>query len=391
MSEGTKTAYCLFIVSGLLLLTTTCKKRTGQDGDENHTPASNVYILGSIGDSVVYWKNGVAHSLAGQSKVAYNFGSSSLSVSENDVYIAGFRFNNISNFSTSPLYWKNEVPTALPDTSRDGFASSIFISNNDVYVAGIGNYFKDTFHVPYTTPSAVYPKIGNMATIWKNGVAAPLPGFNTIGLSGGGQYGVSMYADYVSGLFVSGNDVYVAGGSRFSGNNASYWKNGVLVDLSKETTYEAANGTHCYPTTTSISVSGNDVYVAGYQLTSTYNSLALYWKNGVPVYLSTDSIGGRSAANSIFVSGNDVYIAGQQVINNYSRAIYWKNGVPTTLTTGAVSSVANAVFVAGDDVYVAGYQWAPGASTTAAYWKNGEVVNLTDGTKNAIANSICIQ
>jgi hypothetical protein len=59
-----------------------------------------------------------------------------------------------------------------------------------------------------------------LATIWKNGVAATLPGYHSIGLTGVGQYAVSTYADYVSALFVSGNDVYVAGGSRYWGNNA---------------------------------------------------------------------------------------------------------------------------------------------------------------------------
>jgi len=378
------------MVSGLLLLTAACKKHTGGDDDGNQPQSVNVYVLGTIGDSAVCWKNGVARSLLAQSKIIYKFNSSSLFVSGNDAYVAGFGFNNITRYSTSPLYWKNGTATLLRDSSGDSFANSIFISNNDVYVAGMANYFADTVHVPYTTPDAEYPKVGNLAAIWKNGVAAILPGFHTTGLSGGGQYGVSMCADYVSSLFVSGNDVYVAGGSHYWGNNAGYWKNGVLTDLSQKLTYKAANDVLCYPTTTSISVSGNDVYVAGYQLTSTYSLIAIYWKNGVPFYLSTDSISG-SEANSIFVSGNDVYIAGYQNINNYSRAIYWKNGVPTTLTTGTIASNAQSVFVAGNDVYVAGYQWKVWGSLIATYWKNGKVVKLTDSTTNAVANSIYVQ
>jgi hypothetical protein len=390
MPKGTKTAHYLFLVSGLLILSTACRKNTGGSGDGNQSHPVNIYVLGTIRDSAVCWKNGVARSLLVQSKVLYKFGSSSLFVSGNDAYIAGFGFNNITRYSTSPLYWKNETATPLPDSSGDAFTNSIFVANNDVYVVGVANYFTDTVHVPYTTPSAEYPKIGNLATIWKNGIAANLPGFHTTGLSGGGQYGVSMYADYVSSLFVSGNDVYVAGGSHYWGNNAGYWKNGVLTDLSQKLTYQAANGTLCYPTTTAIAVSGNDVYLAGNQLTSTSTPVAIYWKNGAPVYLSTDSISG-SSANSIFVSGNDVYIAGYQNINNYSRAICWKNGIPTTLTSGTIASVANSIFVAGNDVYVAGYQWKIGGTFIATYWKNGAVVKLTDSTSNAIANSIYIQ
>ena len=390
MRKGTAITHYLFMASGLLLLTASCKKNAGRDEDGNQAHAVKVYLLGTVGDSVVYWKNGVAHSLFSQSKVIYKFSSSSLFASGNDAYIAGFNFNNNTSYSTSPLYWKNEIATPLPDSSNDAMANSIYISNNEVYVAGVANYFTDTLHIPYTTPTAEYPKHGNLATIWKNGVAALLPGYHSIGLTGGGLYGVSTYADYVSSLFVSGNDVYVAGGSHYWGNNAGYWKNGVLIDLSKELTYKAENGTLCYPTTTSISVSGNDVYVAGFQYTSTNKNAAIYWKNGVPAYLTTDSLSG-SAANSIFVSGNDVYIAGYQNINNYSRAIYWKNGVPSTLTTGSTPSVARSIFVAGNDVYVAGYQWTVNGPLIATYWKNGEVVKLTDGTTDAIANSICIQ
>jgi hypothetical protein len=392
MPKGTKVIHYLFIASGLLLSIVACKKNTDRDGDGNQAPTVNVYVLGTVGDSVVIWKNSMPHNRFAQPKAAYKFGSSSLFASGNDTYVAGFRLNNITGHSTSPLYWKNGITTDLPDSSGDASANSIFISNNDVYVAGIANYFTDTVHIPYTTPSAEYPKLGNLATIWKNGVAAILPGYHSIGLSGGGQYAVSTYADYVSSLFVSGNDVYVAGGSRYWGNNARYWKNGVPTDLSKEMTYKAVNGTLCYPTTTSISVSGNDVYVTGYQLTSTHKITAIYWKNGVPAYLTTDSLSG-SAANSIFVSGNDVYIAGYQNINNLSRAIYWKNGVPVMLTKGTIPSVANSVFVAGNDVYVAGYQWTVGIGGTliATYWKNGELVSLTDGITNAIASSIYIQ
>lgn len=382
----TTTVHYMIMVSVLILFTAACKKNTSPDRELS----PNVYLLGTVGDSVVSWKNGVARNIYSQRLIIYNFGSPSLFVSGNDVYIPGNKPNNTTTYGTVPLYWKNEIATVLPDSSGDAITSSIFVSDNDVYVAGVTKYLVDTSHVPYTTPSAVYPKFGQVATIWKNGVASTLPNFGTIGLVSGGQYAVRAYSDYVSSIFISGNDVYASGGSRYYGYNAKYWKNGVPTDLTKGLTYSTVNGNLCYPTTTSISVSGNDVYVAGYQLTGIGSVTALYWKNGVATYLTRDSISG-SMAKSIFVSGQDVYIAGYQNINNYSRAMYWKNGVPTTLTTGTVSSSANSIFVAGNDVYVAGYQWTIGGSLIATYWKNGEVVKLTDGTKDAIANSIYVQ
>jgi len=391
MPKVTKTVHYMIMFCGLVLLTTACKKNTSPNNTGPAAAVSNVYVLGTIGDSVVCWKNGVARNIYSQALISYDFGNPPMFVHGNDVYIAGIKPNNNPRIRGSiPLYWQNDVVITLPDSAGDAGANSIFVSGNDVYVTGVTVYLTDTSHVPYTTPSANYPKVGTVATIWKNGVPETLPGFSVVGMVRGGQYASRGYADYVSSLFVSGNDVYVSGGSRYAGNSAKYWKNGVSTDLSNRLTYYGVNGNPCYPTTTAISVSGNDVYVAGFQLTSTNSHVAIYWKNGIPSYLTTDSIS-NSEARSIFTSGNDVYIAGYQNINNYSRATYWKNGVPTTLTTGTTPSVANSIFVKGNDVYIAGYQWTVGGYYTATYWKNGEVVKLTDGTKDAIANSIYIQ
>jgi hypothetical protein len=162
------------------------------------------------------------------------------------------------------------------------------------------------------------------------------------------------------------------------------------VDLTNGLTSPATNGSADYPNTTSIFAAGSDVYVAGYESTTLGSVVAIYWKNGAPVFLSTDSLSG-SIAYSVFVSGSDVYIAGYQNINNYSRAMLWKNGSPTALTGGDTASVATSVAVAGNDVYVAGYQWVTGGYYIATYWHNGVAVNLTNGTSNAVAWSISIQ
>jgi hypothetical protein len=377
------TFYCLIILSAA------CKKHTCHSTGPDNEKTVNVYVLGTVGDSVISWKNGTPHSVYDQSRVNNYFGSPSIVASGNNVFIPGIKLNNNTSVpAVTPLYWQNDAAVVLPDSAGNATATCIYVSNNDVYVAGVTDYYKDTSHVPYTTPSAIYPKKGTVATVWKNGVDITLPGFFAVGLVNAGQYAVRGYNDYVSSIFVSGNDVYVAGGSRYVGNNAMYWKNGIPVNISDKLTYTALGKT-CFPTTTSIAVSGNDVYIAGYQTTSTGQVAAIYWKNGTPVFL-TDSLHG-AAANSIFVSGNDVYIAGYQNINNYWRATIWKNGVPTTLTTGPVASAATSVFVEGNDVYVAGDEWKINGYYIATYWKNGEEVKLTDGTIPAIANSIYVQ
>jgi hypothetical protein len=89
---------------------------------------TNVYVAGSenpnggtITGIAKYWKNGVGIDLTDKQ------GSSakSISVWENEVYIAGEVFNGTSTVAT---YWKNGVPVYLSDPSNDGFAYSIFLS-----------------------------------------------------------------------------------------------------------------------------------------------------------------------------------------------------------------------------------------------------------------------
>ncbi len=381
----TITLSCLFLLS----LLASCKKES--HGSVSHPlPTPDIVVLGTEGNTALYWKNGSPSKLDSQATLSYGFNSSSLAVSDGLVYISGARpyFNGLIQ-AGMPLYWLNGMANTLPDSSGNAFGNAIFVSGTDVYVAGTTGY-PDTSHASYTTPNADYPQNGEKATIWKNGMPQSLPGYGVVGLVDSGKYAVRTYEDYVNSIFVSGTDVYVSGGSLWQPAHAGYWKNGVRVDLTGALSYAAANGSSGFPTTSSIFVSGGDVYIAGYEATSLATTLAIYWKNGTPFYLNTDSIGGSYAA-SVFVSGSDVYIAGWQNINNYSRATVWKNGVATTLTSGTTSSTAYSVYVSGSDVFVAGTKWVAPGHYTAVYWKNGIPVTLTDGSINAIAYSIQVK
>ncbi|HLX66736.1 MAG TPA: hypothetical protein VKR41_07060 [Puia sp.] len=382
------------VLSALLLICTflSCKKES-----HSSTPPApaTVYVLGVQNGTIVDWKNGQINSVYSELGILYNLGPSSLAISGNNVYIAGFKTSTSSVlYPFSPVFWLNGASTSLEDSTgsvANGYANAVTIAGGDVYIAGIRGYDSQKDTVPYSGDSTSYPATGSVATVWKNGTPLTLPGYSVAGLVDSGKYANRFYQDYVNGIFVSGSDVYVSGGTTWqSAAHAEYWKNGVPVDLAGSLNYPGSNNTYGYPQSTGIFASGGDVYVSGLQQTTTGGTVAIYWKNGTPVFLSTDSLSG-SVANSVFVAGSDVYVAGWQNINNYSRAMLWKNGTPTALTGNDTSSQANSVIVAGSDVYVAGVSWVAPNNYVATYWKNGSPVYLTDPSNSTIAYSIVVE
>src|SRR5215813_5618647 len=128
-------------------------------------------------------------------------------------------------------------------------------------------------------------------------------------------------------------------------------------------------------------VGGNgdvDVYVLGVERDSV-NAIGRYkyWKNGTEVTIPTTR---PSYLKSIYVSGDDVYVAGYEEADNGNGIVtYWKNGNPVHVTDGTHDAIAFAITVSGNDVYIAGtegkfqdgyYYIFP------SYWKNGELKNL---------------
>ena len=236
------------------------------------------------------------------------------------------------------------------------------------------------------------------AKVWKNSAAAILSDVTKNSLA--------------NGLFVVGNDVYVAGveDAASLSSTARLWKNGsVLYTLSNGTTTAEANdvavsGSDVYVTGSvagvakvwkngiastlqgsvgkAITIVGNDVYVAGKA-----NNEGMVWKNNVPLF----STGGQYAQfNAIFVSGSDVYAAGTLYTGSEYVATVWKNGVGTTLFNAYLDrSAAYGLFVSGTDVYVAGEEGI--TNTTAKIWKNGVGTNLTNGAAFAKAVDVVVK
>lgn len=248
-----------------------------------------------------------------------------------DVYVAGSEVN--SNFSDGQaIYWKNGEKVNLPTTANSfSEATSIFVTDDAVYVAG-----NDNSH------GAVY---------WKNGTKVTL--------------GDANLSSRVSGIFVSGNDVYVSGRTRESASSsytiACYWKNGVKFTL-------GIADNHSW--TEDILVNGNDVYVAGYQEGT--GAFGGYWKNGVPVNLNT--IQYRAIVSSLFLSGNDVYAAGQTYAIGLEKACCWKNGILVSLHDETLNNYSettdlyvkdNIVYAAGIETDLTTFESAP------VYWANG--------------------
>jgi hypothetical protein len=128
-------------------------------------------------------------------------------------------------------------------------------------------------------------------------------------------FGCSKIESVVPSVFVSGAE------TNLSIWIVKYWKNGIQFNLS--------NGS-VSAETTSIFISGNDVYVCGNQIaTNSGNSAAKYWKNGVATFLTNGSSPLFASANSIFVDGNDVYVAGEETDDPNPVALFWKMAYPT--------------------------------------------------------------
>jgi hypothetical protein len=112
-----------------------------------------------------------------------------------------------------------------------------------------------------------------------------------------------------------------------------------------------------------------DVYVAGYEREGKEKYIVKIWKNGRVLQTFTNDI----IVKSISVSGSDVYMAG------YGNAVatVWKNGrMLYTLPNG---SEIDDIFVSGSDVYVAGKEWG-NDSSAGKVWKNGQIVHMFPDT-----------
>lgn len=346
-----------FTCNGATITINITQKATNEDGTpyiSNIPKSGDVYVAGKFGNDAIIWKNGLLQYLV---KDPYSATTdvtiaNSVYISGSDVYVAGQSYDPYANGqysnSYSAIFWKNEVVQGL----SGNIANSVFVSGGDVYVAGVSNS-------------------SNIATLWKNGNPQSFYGSNA--------------GEMANSVYVSDNDVYVVCSvpSYPEQSIAGLWKNGNRILLLSD--YRIGGtalywGTFAY----SVFVSGSDVYVAGgceYMDTkdNNYHEAAILWKNNIEQSLTDGS--SNALAYSVYVNGSDVYVAG----NNGNYAALWKNGVAQYLTNGTNLAKATSVFVSNDNVYVAGYD-----GNRAVLWKNNVAQYLSDGTTKAVANSVFV-
>ncbi|MBE9663320.1 hypothetical protein [Mucilaginibacter myungsuensis] len=237
-------------------------------------------------------------------------------------------------------YWKNGTFYNLGDASaKQSFATGLCISGNDVYISGW--YCKTT----WDEPTPIY---------WKNGVAVDLPAKGATGDGYANAYGIT----------VSGNDVYVCGAYRIAKDRyaACYWKNKVLNTFS-DNTYESA--------ARAIPVANGVVHLAGTSTPSLFPfpvRKPAVWNGGKLNMLDIGTYH-SGVAYVITVSGNDIYVAGTAT-GTSDLALYWKNGTMTAITN---SEYGMAIALDGPDVFIGGALRTNVnvGENFATYWKNG--------------------
>lgn len=187
-------------------------------------------------------------------------------------------------------------------------------------------------------------------------------------------------------ITLSGDDVYIGG----CATNAdgyfipTLWKNGqaqTLMDASQPIDGDVQ----------SVSVSGNDVYAAGWYrvnksaTTSFKRDAAVVWKNGSQIELANTSY---AQAFEVRAEGSKVYVCGFTTNSDgFAMPTLWTStdGLNTfqTKTFGGVAkhAYAEGLCVSGDDVYMVGYG-DNGENRSAMLWKNDEAVNLLDNGKS---------
>lgn len=190
------------------------------------------------------------------------------------------------------------------------------------------------------------------------------------------------------GVSISGNNVYVAGEKSNADGFAvaTVWKgNKDMTDWSNCEVISLSDGlTHAYAE--SIHVDGNDVYAAGYKSTGGNSKIAVMWKNGVETKLSSN----ESYAVSVSVSDGKVYVAGWEYVEVNGKdcavATLWEDGVAQHLYDQPHSSQARCVVTKGKNIFVSGF-----IGDQAVIWINGKAGALTDGTYPTCITSLFVK
>lgn len=169
---------------------------------------SDIYITGSYTDAkgnsfACYWKNGIVHNLTSRAQ------ATGIAIDDNsNIYVCG-------TLNDSPVYWKNDVMTALPKTTKLAYANAIVTMGNDVYVVGTGE--DDPYYWGY-----------NRAYCWKNGVLQDFPGGSA-----------------ANDITILGTHLYIAGSHAASLNRyGRLWEDTLIAYLDPDGLTSVFNGVY---------------------------------------------------------------------------------------------------------------------------------------------------
>jgi len=192
----------------------------------------DVYVCGAYASEGKIWKNGEELHCLGM------FRPRSIFIYNGDIYVAGTSYNESQQREI--FLWKNgEIHGFAESHDERDIVGEVFVSNGDVYVVGI--IFRNS-----TSRSP------NRAVLWKNG---EMKWIHNNGRSG------------ALAVYVSKNNIYVVGTSSLRG---TLWVNGVPQ---RNGDRAALHG---------LFVDGNDVYIAGSEHLEWPERIAYLYKNGVP-------------------------------------------------------------------------------------------------------------
>lgn len=260
-----------------------------------------------------FWKNGVATQLSDPAD-EYNHNLTAQVISGQQIYLAGYNVRYINYPSWDPLYQNEPVWNALyytingntvtrtllePDTNNVlSVAYSMAVSGADVYVAG----------------GSQTGKQNRIAAYWKNGQSGKVL------LANASDWSEAM------GLALQGGDVYVAGYEECSVSSgcppmAKLWKNNAIT-VTNLTNGTVAGVASC------LAVNDTAEFVGGNQTNLAGVKQAMLWRvrgNTVSSIPVSDGLT-EAGVNGIALSGNDVFLAGYQVdsVTKIRIAAYWR-------------------------------------------------------------------
>nr|WP_315253182.1 hypothetical protein [uncultured Flavobacterium sp.] len=246
---------------------------------------NDVYILGRIGNSFRYWKNGIETILT--NSLNNNF-VDHMVVVNGDVHITGAE-NNGSKVVVK--YWKNGVATTVSNPNFRAFANGIDVRGSEVSILFRELAADNTF----------------ILKVWKNGATTTLESgfFNDFSI-GRGNIVTTPTTVFVAAQQASDTDRTKIG----------FWKNGIKSNITSGITMASP---------LDMKVVENDVHLIGIERNpgTSGRSVLKYWKNEQETVLTSDA-DGNVFYPSISISKNgDIHIAG----NNK----YFLNSAPTVL------------------------------------------------------------